>query len=87
MPTNDEQRRVRDLIWERIRERVSLSKTDSNFFFPAEPNYFDVRAFATQLLEEFPGSGLETNQIAIEFHKMCRIARERRARPHAPDAA
>jgi hypothetical protein len=87
MPASDEQLQMRDRVWERICERVSIHKGDANFFFPSEPNYVDVRAFADQLLREFPGSGLEANQIAVEFHKMWRIARDRASRPSDPDAA
>ena len=87
MSTNEKQRRVQDRIWERIRERVSMHKVGANFFFPDDRNYFDVRAFADQLLQEFPGSGLEQNQVAVEFHKMWRIARDRASRPVDPDAA
>jgi hypothetical protein len=77
MAIGDQQQSARDRIWERVRERVSLTKADSNFFFPARPNYFDVNAFSVQLLEEFPGSGLEPHHVAVEFHKMWRIARDR----------
>ena len=80
MAGNEDQERQRNRIWERVRERVSLTKTDSNFFFPGEPNYFDVRTFTARLLEEFPGSGLEAHQVAVEFHKMWRIARDREAK-------
>ena len=80
MSASDEQLQICNRVWERIRERVSVHKGDANFFFPSAPNYFDVRAFADQLLREFPGSGLEANQIAVEFHKMWRITAMRKTR-------
>ena len=54
MPTmvaaTQEELRIRELIWERIRERIIGSEDD--------PLYIDARSFAEQLLHEFPGSGL-----------------------------
>jgi hypothetical protein len=57
-------------IWERIRERIAA--------FDKDPFMIDATALAIELIEKFPGSGLDANQAAIEFHKIRRAIRDRR---------
>jgi hypothetical protein len=70
MPVSD-QDQVRQQIWERIHDRVAACLGD--------PVVIDARQLAGELLAEFPGSGIDEGQIALEFHRIRRAFRERRS--------
>jgi hypothetical protein len=67
--TTLEQIPVRDLIWGRIRAEIAA--------YPGEPTYIDARSLAARLIARFRGSGLDADQVALEFHRIRRALRDR----------
>jgi hypothetical protein len=55
---------ARERIWERIRHELAT--------LPGDPVFVDARKLARQLLEEIPGSELDENQVALEYHRIRR---------------
>jgi hypothetical protein len=60
---------IRSRIWESIRQRVQQISDGSASM--------DARRLAVGILAEFPGSGLDENQVAVELHRIRRALRDR----------
>ena len=67
MATASEQKRARLRIWQSLCEWVSATMDDEHPLL----TYFKfvaVRDYAAQLIDEYPGSGVTAEQVALEFY-------------------